>query len=481
MRLGSRIFICYFVITLLCFSYPLYWVLDNMRTRYLEGIEDPLVDQANILAAIAGRGLQDTSFDPENWYGVFEAVAARRLKAQIYNLEKKSVDTRVYMTDTTGKIIFDSLDRGNIGEDYSSWRDVALTLQGRYGARSTDLTANDPRTSVLYVAAPIRVNGNLAGVLTVAKPTTNINTFLQDIKPRVVKVGLFAALAAIVLSYIAAGWIAAPIKRLTRYADTIRRGKRMRFPKLDSSEIGKMGKAFEKMQKALEGKQYVEQYVQNLTHEIKSPLSAIRGAAELLEEPMPSERRVRFLSNIRSEADRIQQIVDRMLELAALENLQCLKKIENVSFNNLVQAVLESKRPLLARKHLGASFKAPEERMVRGDSFLLQQAIANLIQNAIDFSPPYGNIELTLRHREDKLHFSVADNGPGIPDYAHKKIFEKFFSLQRPDSGKKSTGLGLNFVREVVGLHDGTIRLENQAEGGVRATLTLSSGRPMSA
>jgi two-component system sensor histidine kinase CreC len=127
-----------------------------------------------------------------------------------------------------------------------------------------------------------------------------------------------AGLAAVFLSYIVSLWITRPIKRLTDYANAIRQGKRVEFPELDRSEIGEMGYAFAKMQETLEGKKYVEQYVQKLTHEVKSPLSAIRGAAELLEEKMEPGQRGRFLSNIRHEANRIQEIVDRMLELSAL-------------------------------------------------------------------------------------------------------------------------------------------------------------------
>ena len=114
-----------------------------------------------------------------------------------------------------------------------------------------------------------------------------------------------------------------------------------------------------------------------------------------------------------------------------------------------------------------------DDIVVKGDFFLLRQAISNLIQNAIDFSSEHGQLELTTQVDGQQLRFIVDDYGSGIPDYAIDKIFDKFFSLQRPDSGKKSTGLGLNFVKEVAILHKGDITLENRSEKGVRATLTL--------
>ena len=473
MRLGTRIFFCCLFIFIVCFSYPVYWVLDSLRIRYLEGVEEPLVDQANILAAMVEREMEGKDFDREKWHQAFENVRSRSLSARIYKLLKTDVDVRIYITDAAGKIVFDSEDRQNVGADYSDWQDVHLTLEGKYGARTTMANIKGQRTKVLYVAAPVRVNGDLAGVLTVAKPTTNINNFLKSAKPQIFKVVAIAALFAVFLSYVISLWITRPIRRLTRYANDIGKGKRVEFPKLDQSEIGEMGNAFAKMQETLEGKKYVEQYVQKLTHEVKSPLSAIRGAAELLEEKMQPEQQARFLSNIRHEANRIQETVDRMLELSALENQKILEKMENLSFSSLVKTVIESKRPMLSKKNLSLVDQVPENIMVRGDNFLLSQALSNLIQNAIDFSPANSQIKLIGQVEDNKLKFIVEDHGTGIPDFASEKIFDKFFSLQRPESGKKSTGLGLNFVREVAVLHKGDVKLENLQGKGVRATLIL--------
>ena len=480
MKLGSRIFFCYLIIFVVCFSYPINWVLDSLRTRYLEGVEEPLVDQANILAALVGHEMQTGQFDPDNWYQAFKNAGSRSFSARIYQLVKTGVDMRIYITDAAGKLIFDSQNKQNIGEDYASWRDVYLTLQGKYGARTTADDIEDPATKVLYVAAPVRVDGRIRGVLAVAKPTASINTFLQNAKPQIFKVGLVAMLVAIALSYLVSLWITHPIKRLTRYANETRQGKRVEFPKLDRSEIGEMGNAFAKMQQTLEGKEYVERYVQKLTHEVKSPLSAIRGAAELLEEKMKPEQRARFLSNIRNEANRIQALVDRMLELSALENQKILKNIEQISVSTLFRTVHESKRAILKKKQLDLKIQVSGNIQLKGDKLLLHQALSNLIQNAIDFSPARSDIILRGQIEGTMLALIVEDNGAGIPAYAREKVFDKFFSLQRPDSGKKSTGLGLNFVREVAALHNGKIELQNFPEKGVRATMRLPLYQPRS-
>ena len=111
-----------------------------------------------------------------------------------------------------------------------------------------------------------------------------------------------------------------------------------------------------------------------------------------------------------------------------------------------------------------------------GESFLLESALHNLLQNAIDFSPEGTAIRIRVAPDAAAQHveITVEDTGPGIPDYALPRLFERFYSLQRPDTGRKSSGLGLCFVREAAALHDGSIRVENRTDSrGTRAVLRL--------
>lgn len=473
MKLGFRIFGCYLVIFFICFAYPVGWMLDTLRTRYLEGVEDPLVDQAQILAGMVGQMMAEDRFDPGRLYETFASIYKRPLDVQIYRLTKTVVDPAVYITDGHGKVLFHSQDPAQIGENYSHWRDVGLTLEGEYGARTSLADANDPMSSVLFVGAPIMVHGRLAGVLSVAKPTTNINSFLRQAKPRIIQVVMLSGLLAVVLGYFVALWITRPIQRMTNYANAVSEGRNAVFPRLDRTEIGTMGRALKKMQKTLEGKAYVERYVQQLTHEVKSPLSAIRGSAELLEENVPAQRRKRFLTHIRTEANRIQNIVDRMLTLSALENKQELARRERIGLADLVDEVIESKQPMLLAKDIGVAIDVDKTKALFGDAFWLRQAVANLVQNAIDFSRSQTEIAIRATTDGTVVRLLIENSGATIPDYALEKIFDKFYSLKRPDSGLKSTGLGLNLVRQVALLHGGHVKLHNRSSGGVMAVLTL--------
>jgi two-component system sensor histidine kinase CreC len=473
-KLGAVVFLAYVAILALCFSYPLARIGGGLRTAYLKSAEEPLVDTANILAVIVGQAAERENFDAEELYRVFDEARGRNLAAQIYEMRKDTVDLSVYITDAKGTVLFDSDSRDTIGKDYSQWRDVAYTLRGEYGARIRRDSNAPNSAAALYVAAPIMVSGKIAGVLTVIKPTINITAFVGAAMPHIFRISAISLAAAIILSLAVSIWVTQQVGRLTRYANDVREGLRVPFPRLAPTELKTMGVAFEKMRETLAGHAYVEQYVQTLTHEIKSPISAIRGAAEILEDAsIAPEKRAHFLSNIQNESRRIEELIDRMLKLTELEARRALGSRSPVQLAALARTIVEAKEAVLLKKRLRAELEIPGDLTVPGDPLLLDLAVSNLVQNAIDFSPENGRISVTAARSGDGIEVCVDDEGPGIPEFAQPRLFEKFFSLERPDTGRKSTGLGLNFVKEVSALHGGSIEVRNLPNRGLRARLLL--------
>ncbi len=130
-------------------------------------------------------------------------------------------------------------------------------------------------------------------------------------------------------------------------------------------------------------------------------------------------------------------------------------------------------QPVLSQKDVDVTIEGTRPAMVNGERFLVRQALSNLIQNAVDFSDAGGAIEISAVKDDGNVTIRVRDHGPGIPEYALDKVFDRFYSLRRPDTGKKSSGLGLAFVREAAVLHGGNVTLTNHDSGGVEAVLTL--------
>ncbi len=373
------------------------------------------------------------------------------------------------MTDAQGKVLFDSANKA-VGQDYSRWNDVWLTLRGQYGARSTLQNPADPESSVMYVAAPIMDDSRLIGVLSVGKPNAAMAPVIKRSERRILWASAILLGIALVIGAGMVWWINRSIARLTRYADSVTDNKPVSLPNLGSSELRKLAQALESMRVKLEGKNYIEQYVYALTHELKSPLAAIRGAAEILREGPPPEVVARFTDNILAQNVRMQALVERLLRQARLENRQEVALLP-VDISMLFRNVSEARAVQLTEKNITLSVISSEVK-VAADPALLEQALGNLLDNAIDFTPGNGCITLSAHVEQEHVTLNVQDTGSGIPDYALSRIFERFYSLPR-ENGQKSSGLGLAFVSEVARLLNGEVTLHNVPEGGVLASLRL--------
>lgn len=487
MTLRTRIFLVYLVLIGGGYAYLFTSILGAIRPRYLESMEATLIDAAAYLAAVADTHVRpDDTLDVAPLRQAFDA-ARRPLDARIYRFHKTAVDLRITVTDATGRVLYDSDGGREEGRDHSRWNDVLRTLQGHYGARATRLDPDDESSLVIHVAAPIRRGERVVGVLSVGKPTANINALVAGVRTRVVLVGALGGGLVLATGLVFALWITTPVEKLTTYARAVRDGRPASLPaRFAGREVGELRRAFDEMRAALEGKAHVERYAQALAHEIKAPLAALRGAAELLAEDgapgreptMPAPQRARFLQNLLTESARIQTIVEKLLQLAAVEARRGLVDPAPVELRALLETSLAAVEPMLRARHLSVTLEAPAAVGVTGERFLLAQAVSNLLQNALEFTPPGGAITVALRAAADGegACILVEDTGPGLPDYALPRLFERFYSLPRPDTGAKSSGLGLSFVREVAHLHGGEVRLENRPCGGARATLTL--GKP---
>ncbi|WP_461783203.1 ATP-binding protein [Prosthecobacter sp.] len=272
--------------------------------------------------------------------------------------------------------------------------------------------------------------------------------------------------------YLAARWATRPLDDLARHALAVSRGERSASPHMPGHQMKTLAKALEDMRDALEGREYVENYVQSLTHELKSPVAAILGASEILQGDVPEPKRARFLQNIRSEADRLRDLLERLLHLAALEKQKILENCEPVNLCEMLDRAWDHHALIAASREVSLQRDLAEELVIQGDPWLIELALSNLIQNAIDFAPKGSAIVIRSYSFDSKAVIEIEDRGPGIPDYGRERVFERFYSLPRPDTGKKSTGLGLCFVKEVAQLHGGSVELSN-IEGGLGAKAML--------
>ncbi|UQC69892.1 two-component system sensor histidine kinase CreC [Lelliottia sp. AC1] len=469
MRIGMRLLLGYFLIVAIAAWFVLSIFVQEVKPGVRRATEGTLIDTATLLAEVGRDDL--LANDPQNGRvaQAFSQLHQRPFRANIGGIYKVRNEYHVYMTDAQGKVVFDSTGKG-LGEDYSRWNDVWRTLRGQYGARSTQDDPNDPESTVMYVAAPIVDRGKIIGVLSVGKPNSAMAPVIHRSERRILWAGGALLGIALLIGLIVAWWINRSISSLSRYADSVTHDTPLPLPDPGSSELRKLAQALENMRIRLEGKNYIEHYVHALTHELKSPLAAIRGAAEILSEQPPPPVAARFIDNILVQNARMQSLVEKLLEQAKLEN-----RVEiipgTVNMTALFTRISDARATLLAAKDIHLSCQV-DVQTVEGDADLLEQALGNLLDNAIDFTPHGGSVTLTAEAAHKQILLKVTDSGSGIPDYALARIFERFYSLPR-ETGLKSSGLGLAFVQEVTRLHHGDIQLRNREAGGVEAILAL--------
>lgn len=484
MSTRSRIFAGIFVVYLAAIGVLLYRVAADFDPRYRESAEESLVDTANLLATLLERRAYNGVIPTDELERTLNELARRPLDARIFDVVKTKIDLHVYVTDRDGTVLFDSQGK-DVGANYLDWRDVSRTLEGRYGARTTLATPGDAGSAVMYVGAAIRERseadprGAIVGMVGVGKPIASFRPFIVNARAKLALVGVISTVGFALALLFATIWLVRPFGFVRDVWRALARDPAGgSFGARGRRFVHAVRTAFADMRDAVAGRSYVDQYVQTLTHELKSPLAAIRGAAELLREPMPEANRAHFAGNIEEQVQRAQTLIDRLLELSGLERRAALDRTEPVS---LVQAAYAARDELAARaaqKGVQIAITADADATVAGDAFLLQRAAANLFANAIDFAPRFSKIDVAVRAPGRRVELEVRDRGPGLPDYARDRVFEKFFSLARPDTGKKSTGLGLALVKEVAALHGGSARLANHPDGGAVATLTLPRPKP---
>ncbi|RYV01637.1 two-component system sensor histidine kinase CreC [Shewanella sp. OPT22] len=469
--LGLRLFALYFVLVGFTAYMVSKTITQELKPTVRQTTEETLVDMANLLAVLAQESVANGQLSQSRFSKLLTAYGKREPQARIWNVGKKAINHRIYITDKQGIVIADSWQQ-DVGKDFSQWNDVYLTLRGKYGARSSIEDPKDPLSTVMHVAAPIYHNGQIIGSVTVAKSNRSVQPFIDSSKRNVWLWLLYMSVLVLIVGALFAWRIHSALNKLEHYATKMGKGERVEKPTFRIFyEYRTLSNSIENMRNQLDGKQYVEEYVQTLTHELKSPLSAIKGASEILQTPLPEKKVVRFANNIERESDRMQSLIDKLLELARLEKRPELDVSAPISLQQTVAEIVRASDSRLSAKSIHCIVDIDKSLTMQGDEFFIKQALFNLMDNALDFVRDTGAIQWQAKLNESKVQLSIFNSGSPIPDYAMPRLTERFYSLAR-ENGVKSTGLGLNFVEQVIKLHEGSMRIEN-VEQGVKVTLNF--------
>jgi two-component system sensor histidine kinase ChvG len=328
---------------------------------------------------------------------------------------------------------------------------------------------------LLFVTEPIRIDGDVPAVVYVTRSTQPVLVELYRIRTGLVRVLAVAFVFCFVVTLALAWSISRPLSKLSRAASRIAHGERdVPVPVGGSGEVRELGEAFFAMASKLDARaQSMRDFAADVAHEFKSPLTSIRGAAELLREAAADDppARDRFLNNIELDAERLDRLVTRLLELSRLD--ASTDTMTTVDLETLVRRVAERASDGMVSVTL--DYRA-SKRLVRARAPDLERAIQNVVDNAVRFSRAGAVVAIRV---DDNMHrpggaralvVSVSDEGPGIAPENLGRIFDRFFTT---DADRNGTGLGLAIVRTVMDAHGGRVWAESALGSGTTVHLEV--------
>lgn len=215
--------------------------------------------------------------------------------------------------------------------------------------------------------------------------------------------------------------------------------------------------------------QQQQNFLLAVTHELKSPLASVKLYLQtILKRDLDKEKQHMFLSNSLKDIERLDYLVENVLLATKLENRSFNLPKEDFNVSELVTDVMDRLQKNACKTEI-LKAHIDEDLILHADKFAITNVVVNLIENAIKYSPPCANIEVTLRALNNQLLFSVADHGIGISDEEKKRIFNKFYRVGNESTRKtKGTGLGLYIVKTVLQKHDASIKvLDNKPSGSI--------------
>lgn len=306
-----------------------------------------------------------------------------------------------------------------------------------------------------------------------------VNIFRDQYLGPILRTGLIALLVAFVLSMLMSRWISAPLRRISREARQVADGRAHPIPPEGPEEVQQLALAFNDMARQVQTSQRSQKdFVANVSHELKTPLTSIQGFSRaILDGTVETKQELTEAAEvIDSEAGRMSRLVQDLLTLAKMDAGTTAFDMEILNLNTLLKNSRRKFTPLTEAAGINFQSEIPTEpALVSADGDSLTQVLDNLLDNALKFTTSGGQISLTGNLTPDSIEVHVIDNGEGIPPRQQKRIFERFYQVDKARAGGKfrGYGLGLAISRQIVEAHHGTLSVTSKPGEGSHFVVKL--------
>ncbi len=451
--LGFKMFFGYVFIAMLAMSSISYIYYTKVAEYYVTEQENKYLNITNNLANTISNNDYITNKDYVDLQNVVKVKA-------------RNEGHRTLVFDTNGIVIADSSELA-IGKFY----DIAEVNRALAGEDSSNL--NKKNGTVFATSSIVDKDDKIQGVVLSADTITTDSILLEDIKDQTRMFAIILVVAVFFIVYFMTTALVAPLYKMIEVINKMSEGhlnKRIVIQTHDEYKV--LGDAFNEMADKLEKvEQTRDEFVSNVSHELKTPLSSIKVLTEaiLLQQNVETEMYIEFLQDINSEVDRMTNIVNDLLALVKLDQSEITLNIQEVDSGEVINNLVKRLRPLALKKNIEIVTDIAEDIKVEVDVVKISLAISNIIENAIKYtnSDGEGVVKVTTMCDNQSLFIDVTDNGIGMNNEELSKIFTRFYRVDKTrDRETGGTGLGLSITHSTILLHNGNIRVRSVEEEG---------------
>jgi two-component system phosphate regulon sensor histidine kinase PhoR len=394
------------------------------------------------------------------------------------------LNLRITIVDSQGRVVGDSEKDPADMENHNDRPEIAEAIEKGFG-QSTRFS-DTLNYNMKYVAVSVSRDDSILGIVRFALPLSQVQLEIRVIYRVVLFGAITAVVIALIVAYFVSRSITLPIRQMKDAAEQIAKGDFSRKVKIKSrDELGELAKSLNTMADELQQKiEHLKQmdrmrtdFVANVSHELKTPLTLIKGYIETLQDKGmdDKEQSRKFISIVKEHSDRLGNIIDDLLSLSELElSKDCVHKTE-FDLKELIDDISLGFGRALAEKKQSLTIKSKGSNLrIKADRDKIEQVFVNLIDNAIKYTKDAGQIELSILEQDQAISVAVRDNGIGIPKEHQERVFERFYRVDKARSRELGgTGLGLSIAKHIVLVHNGNISIESKTNKGAKVFVTL--------
>ena len=486
MRKGSmfsQLLAGFLAVILLCVGVLFALSYYHLRSSRIEARMEALKTQAREMAYLAGQlstdniprafGQASTTEKLMKWKadGVY-----RKYNAYIIVYDRYG-NQRTYYNEAT--LRDESMKYLPSMEEYSSY--LAQVIQGQEIVVQTD-SASGPLFTVIV---PIQQSGprggyTVSGLVLIQTAAQTVHASYRDLVWQVAVAAIALSLAALIIVFIFTRRVTRPLTAMEKAANSMAGGDfTARAPEEGTREMLSLASSFNQMaDKLATQEQSRREFVANVSHELRSPITSIQGFAQgILDGTIPKGEQEKYLSIITDETHRLSKLIHSLLSLSRIENEEMPLHCTSFDINERIRLAIIARMNELEEKELEIETEfASDPCFVHADADQIQQVLINLLDNAVKFTPKGGRIRFSSRLESNTLFLCIQDDGQGILPEDAPQIFDRFYKADKAHTAGKGTGLGLAICRRIMERHGQSIRLL-PSDQGAAFEITLATGK----